>query len=467
MENSINQNQTLQKQVHQNSEQRLDLLSQVADAGSLEQLQRMLSAMHPAEIAHFLESSPIARRHIVWDLIDIKSEGEILIEVSDEVRSNLLDEMESDELLESVRDLDVDDIADILQSLPESLIAETLNGMDRQQRERVEAVLAYDEDTAGGMMDTETLTTRANVSVDVVLRYLRLQDDLLPLTDSLFIIDKYDHYLGILPISKLLTSQPDQMVKDIYHESPAIDDLMASTEVAQLFEDRNYVSAPVVDEHGRLLGRITIDDVVDVIRDESEQSMMNMAGLDGEADLFAPVLTSVKRRALWLGTNLLTAFLAAWVISQFSRTIEEAVALAVLMGIVPSMGGIAGSQTLTLVIRSLALGQISKANTRSLLNNEMLLGLINGIIWALIVFAISSLAFNDTSIGIVIGIAMLLNLLIAPLVGVTLPILLRKFGIDPALAGSVLLTTATDVVGYAAVLGLAALLLPYLRTLFG
>jgi len=421
--------------------------------------------MHPAEIAHFLESSPIARRHVVWDLIDIKSEGEILTEVSDEVRHTLLNEMESGELLESVIDLNVDDIADILQSLPESLIAETLNGMDRQQRERVEAVLAYDEDTAGGMMDTETLTTRANVSVDVVLRYLRLQDDLLPLSDSLFIIDKYNNYLGVLAISKLLTSQPDQMIRDIFDDSPAIDALMASHEVAQLFEDRNYVSAPVVDEYGKLIGRITIDDVVDVIRDESEQSMMNMAGLDGEEDLFAPVLSSVKRRALWLGTNLLTAFLAAWVISQFSRTIEEAVALAVLMGIVPSMGGIAGSQTLTLVIRSLALGQINKTNTRSLLKNEMLLGLINGFIWALIVFAISTFAFKDTSIGIVIGIAMLLNLLIAPLVGVTLPIILRRLGIDPALAGSVLLTTATDVVGYMAVLGLATLFLPYLRTL--
>jgi len=328
----------MEKQVHLNTEQRLDRLSHVADAGSLEQLKIMLSAMHPAEIAHFLESSPIARRHIVWDLIDIESEGEILIEVSDEVRNSLVDEMESEELLESVRNLDVDDIADILQSLPESLINETLSGMDRQQRERVEAVLAYDEDTAGGMMDTETLTTRANVSVDVVLRYLRLQDDLLPLTDSLFIIDKYDSYLGTLPISKLLTSQPDEMVGDIFQESPAIDANMASTEVAQLFEDRNYVSAPVIDNNGKLVGRITIDDVVDVIRDESEQSMMSMAGLDGEEDLFAPVLSSVKRRALWLGTNLLTAFLAAWVISQFSRTIEEAVALAVLMGIVPSMG---------------------------------------------------------------------------------------------------------------------------------
>ena len=467
MENTIKQNQIHHNQVHQNTEQRLERLLEAIDEGSLQQLKHMLSAMHPAEIAHFLESSPITKRRIVWDLIDIENEGEILIEVCDEVRSTLVDEMKTDELLESVKNLDVDDIADILQSLPESLIKETLSGMDRQQRKRVETVLAYDENTAGGMMDTATLTTRANVSVDVVLRYLRLQDDLLPLTDSLFIIDKYENYLGVLPISKLLTNQPEQMVSNIIEESPAIDANMASTEVAQLFEDHNYVSAPVVNEEGKLLGRITIDDVVDVIRDESEQSMMSMAGLDGEEDLFAPVLSSVKRRALWLGTNLLTAFLAAWVISQFSRTIEEAVALAFLMGIVPSMGGIAGSQTLTLVIRSLALGQISKANTQSLLNNEMLLGLINGIIWALIVFAISAFAFDDTSIGIVIGMAMFLNLLIAPLVGVTLPIILRKFGIDPALAGSVLLTTATDVVGYAAVLGLATLLLPYLRSIIG
>lgn len=454
--------------VHQNTEQRLEKLSQAIDAGSLDQLKKLLNAMHPAEIAHFLESTPISRRHYIWDLVNKDYEGEVLIELSEEVRANLVDDMESEELLETVKNLEVDDIADLLQSLPEKLIVETLNGMDRQQRMRVEAVLAFDEDSAGGMMDTQALTTRANVSVDVVLRYLRLQDELLPLSDSLFIIDQFGKYLGILPISKLLTSQPDDMVSDIMiTDVPAIAADMESHEVAQLFEDRNYVSAPVVDNEGNLLGRITIDDVVDVIRDESEKSMMSMAGLAKEEDLFAPVFSSVKRRALWLGTNLLTAFLAAWVISQFAETIEAAVALAVLMGIVPSMGGIAGSQTLTLVIRSLALGQISSSNTSSLINNELLLGLINGIIWALIVFAISAIAFNDTSIGIIIGIAMLLNLLVAPLVGVILPIILRKLGIDPALAGSVLLTTATDVVGYAAVLGLATLLLPYLRTVFG
>ena len=257
----------MKNQVHQNTQQRLERLFQAVDAGSLVQLRRMLNSMHPAEIAHFLESSPISRRHILWDLIETENEGEILVELTEEVRADLVEEMESEELLESLKNLDVDDIADLLQSLPETLIVETLSGMDRQQRERVEAVLAYDEDTAGGMMDTQALTTRANVSVDVVLRYLRMQDDLLPLTDSLFIINQFGNYLGVLPISKLLTSQPDQMVSEIVEESPAIDANMASSEVAQLFEDRNYISAPVVDESGKLLGRITIDDVVDVIRD--------------------------------------------------------------------------------------------------------------------------------------------------------------------------------------------------------
>jgi len=456
----------MKKQLHQNTEERLDNLSKAIKSGSLAQLQSMINAMHPAEIAHLLESSPPARRQYLWDLIDSENEGETLIELGEEVRASLIDDMESGELLEAVKDLDVDDTADFLQGLPNQLIEETLSGMDRQQRERVEAVLGYHEDTAGGMMDTEVVTTRADVNIDVVLRYLRIQDELPSHTDSLIIIDKYDKYIGTLAIADLLTSQPDVQVHDIMDKNqPAIPANMSSTEVASLFEDRNLISAPVVDENSNLLGRITIDDVVDVIRDESEHSMMSMAGLNEEEDLFAPVIPSVKRRALWLGTNLLTAFLAAWVINQFTDTLESAIALVVLMSIVPSMGGIAGSQTLTLVIRGIALGQISKSNTKSLLIKELLLGLINGVIWAVIVFAISVLFFHDTSIGIVVAIAMLLNLLIAPLTGVLLPIALRKVGIDPALAGSVLLTTVTDVVGYAAVLGLATLLLPYIRTL--
>jgi len=453
-------------QLHQNTEQRLERLSTAIESGSLSDLQRMLNAMHPAEIAHLLESSPPARRQYLWDLIDTENEGETLIELGEEARATLVDEMESGDLIEAVKDLEVDDVADFLQGLPNRLIEQTLSGMNRQQRERVEAVLGYHEDTAGGMMDTDVITTRANVNVDVVLRYLRMQNNLPSHTDALIIIDKYDKYVGILSISKLLTSQPDVPVEDIMDsDQPAIPATMSSTEVASLFEDRNLISAPVVDHNANLLGRITIDDVVDVIRDEAEHSMMGMAGLNEEEDLFAPVIPSVKRRALWLGTNLLTAFLAAWVINQFTETLESAIALVVLMSIVPSMGGIAGSQTLTLVIRGMALGQIGRSNTRSLLIKELLLGLINGVIWAVVVFVISVLFFDDISIGIVVAIAMLLNLLIAPLTGVLLPIALRKVGIDPALAGSVLLTTVTDVVGYAAVLGLATVLLPYIKSL--
>lgn len=451
-------------QLHQNTEQRLARLRNTIESGSLSQLQSMLNAMHPAEIAHLLESSPPARRRYLWDLVEPENEGETLIELGEEARTSLIDVMESNDLVEAVKDLEVDDVADFLQGLPDRLIEQTLSGMSRQQRERVEAVLAYDEDTAGGMMNTDVITTRANVCVDVVLRYLRMQDKLPTHSDSLIIIDEYNKYLGILPISILLTSQPDATVDSIMdNQQSAIPANMPSTEVASLFEDRNLVSAPVVDESSNLLGRITIDDVVDVIRDEAEHSMMSMAGLNEEEDLFASVIPSVKRRAIWLGTNLLTAFLAAWVINQFTETLESAIALVVLMSIVPSMGGIAGSQTLTLVIRGMALGQIDSGNTRSLLIKELLLGLINGVIWALVVFVISVMFFDDTSIGIVVAIAMLLNLLIAPLTGVLLPISLRKLGIDPALAGSVLLTTVTDVVGYAAVLGLATLLLPYIR----
>ena len=456
----------MENQVHQNTEERLERLSDAIETGSLVQLKSMINAMHPGEIAHLLESSPPTRRRFLWELIEPENEGETLLELGEEARASLVGEMESGALIEAVKDLDVDDIADFIQSLPDALIEETLDGLSRQQRHRVEAVLVYDEDTAGGMMDTQVLTTRTDVTVDVVLRYLRMQDELPSHSDSLIIIDKYEKYLGVVSLSDLLTSQPEETLQAISdYDFPAIPADMSSREVASLFEDRDLITAPVVDSTGKLLGRITIDDVVDVIRDDAEHSMMGMAGLNEEEDLFAPVLTSVKRRALWLGTNLLTAFLAAWVIKQFTETLEAAIALAVLMSIVPSMGGIAGSQTLTLVIRGIALGQIVKSNTSSLLTKELLLGLINGIIWAVVVFAISVFIFHDIGIGIVMAIAMLLNLLLAPLAGVLLPIVLRKLNIDPALAGSVLLTTITDIVGYMAVLGLAALLLPYIRAI--
>ncbi len=448
---------------HQSSEQRLELLYNAIDSGSLFQVQRMLNAMHPAEMADLIEASPRGRRELIWEMIEPDNEGEVLIELSEDVRNSLVEEMDTGEIIHAIKDLDDDDMADFLQGLPDTLIAQTLAGMDRQDRIRLEAVLGYDEDTAGGLMDTQTITVRADVSLDVVLRYLRRLDELPSHTDNIIVVNRYDRYLGILPLSTVLTGQPDELVVDVMntHQNPIPAD-KSSQQVARLFEDRNLISAPVVDDNHKLLGRITIDDVVDIIREEAEHSVMSRVGLDDEEDLFAPVFISARRRAIWLGTNLMTALLAAWVISRFEATIESTVALAILMGVIPSMGGVAGTQTLTLVIRGLALGQLGKSNRRSLLLKELLISLINGIIWAIAVFSIATFAFGNIGIGIVIGLAMIINLLAASGSGVFLPIIMRYFHIDPALAGGVVLTTITDIVGFAAVLGLASLILPML-----
>ncbi|MGB0846769.1 MAG: magnesium transporter [Thiolinea sp.] len=448
---------------HQSSEQRLELLYEAIDSGSLFQVQRMLNAMHPAEMADLIEASPRGRRELIWELIEADNEGEVLIELSEDVRNSLVGEMDTGEIIHAIKDLDDDDMADFLQSLPDTLISQTLAGMDRQDRIRLEAVLGYDEDTAGGLMDTQTTTVRADVSLDVVLRYLRRLDELPSHTDNIIVVNRYDRYLGILPLSTVLTGQPEELVVDVMDtQQNPVPASTSSQQVARLFEDRNLISAPVVDENHKLLGRITIDDVVDIIREEAEHSVMSRAGLDDEEDLFAPVFISTKRRAIWLGTNLMTALMAAWVISQFEATLEATVSLAILMGVIPSMGGVAGTQTLTLVIRGLALGQLGKSNRRSLLVKELLVSLMNGIIWAIVIFGIATFAFGNYAIGIVIGLAMIVNLLAASGSGVFLPIIMRYLHIDPALAGGVVLTTITDIVGFAAVLGLATLLLPLL-----
>lgn len=455
--------------IQQNYEERLAFLHDSIESGSLFRIQRMLNSLHPGEIAHLIESSPPEKRKIVWELVEQENEGEVLVELVDEVRASLVEDMDVGELKEAVRGLDADDMADFLQSLPDTVIHQTLASMDLQDRERVQAVLGYHEDTAGGLMDTTTVTVRPDVTVDVVLRYLRRQKELPTHLDTLYVVNKHNTYLGSLSLATLLTHQPDEIVQDIMDtEHFIIPAHMPSPEVALIFEDRDLISCPVIDESSnRLLGRITIDDVVDVIRDEAEHSVMSMAGLNEEDDLFAPVISSAKKRAVWLGTNLLTAFMAAWVIGQFETTINSAIALAALMGVIPSMGGIAGSQTLTIVIRGMALGQITKTNTSSLFSKEILIGLLNGIIWAAVVFAVSAIVFGQPSIGMVVAMAMLLNLIAAPAAGVMLPVVLKRLGIDPALAGSVLLTTVTDIVGYAAVLGLAALTLPYWQSLLG
>ncbi|MEZ5451587.1 MAG: magnesium transporter [Thiothrix sp.] len=448
----------------QNSEQRLKAIDDAIESGALFQVRRALNALHPAEIADMLEAAPHGQRELIWELVEQENEGEVLIELSEDMRHSLVEEMDAGEILNAIKDLDYDDMADFLQSLPDEIIQQTLDGMDRQDRERVEAVLAYDENTAGGIMDTETVTVRADVTLDVVFRYLRHQHELPTHTDNLIVVSRYDQYLGILPLVDLLTSQPDLTVGAVMStDLPGIPADMPARNVARLFEDHNLVSAPVVDGSGKLLGRVTIDDVVDIIREEAEHSVMSMAGLDDEEDLFAPIISSSRRRAIWLGTNLITALLAAMVISRFEGTLEAKVALAFLMGVIPSMGGVAGTQTLTLVIRGLALGQLGQSNTRSLFFKELAVSLINGILWGAAIFFVAWFFMQDAGIGVVIGIAMVINLLAAAVSGVYLPIIMRKLNIDPALAGGVVLTTVTDVVGFAAVLWLATLLLPLFR----
>ena len=442
------------------TQNRLEILSQALASGAAGKVRRLVHNLHPAEIGDLLESLPQGPRVILWELVDADDRGEVLLHVNDEVRAGLIKEMEPGELVAMTEGLDTDDLADLLADLPGAVIHEVLRVMDLQNRHRLEAVLSYPEDTAGGMMNVDTVTVRADVSLDVVLRYLRLRGNIPDLTDSLMVVNRYDKYLGLLPLTTLLTSDPDKTVAEVMdREIEGIRADLPDVEVAKIFQDRDLISAPVVDSNGKLLGRITIDDVVDVIRDEADHSLMSMAGLDEEDDIFAPVITSATRRGVWLGINLITAFLASWVIGLFEGTLEKVVALAVLMPIVASMGGIAGSQTLTLVIRGMALGKIGKSNARWLMLKELAVGTLNGVLWAVIVAAIAMAWFQSTDIGLIIGAAIVINLVCAAVAGFSIPIVLQRFGIDPALAGSVLLTTVTDVIGFMAFLGLGTLFL--------
>ena len=440
--------------------QALEALSQALETGTLQKARRMLNNLRPAEIAKLLESLPPVEREIIWELVEPENDGEVLLHVGEEVRNHLIQDMDPEDLAMASEHLDIDDLADFVQSLPNTLIDPLLQSLDQQHRERLESVLSYPEDSAGGMMDTDTITVRAAVTVDVVLRYLRRLGDLPSHTDKLIVVNRHNKYLGTLAINRLLTADPSSTVADLMDPSTeAIPANLPATEVASLFETHDLISAPVVDENRVLLGRITIDDVVDVIREEADHSVLSMAGLADEEDLFAPVLPSARRRAVWLGINLGTAFLASWVVGQFEQTLEQIVAIAVLMNVVASMGGIAGSQTLTLVIRGITLGQVQPNNRMWLLNKELLVGFLNGLMWALVVAVIAVLWFQDINIGVVIAAATIINLLAAGLSGVAIPLILRRMKIDPAIAGSVILTTVTDVVGLFAFLGLATLFL--------
>ena len=438
----------------------LKLLSQALESGRLGPVRRLVNTLTPAEIGDLLESLPLEQRLIVWGLVDAEDDGEVLVHVGDEVRESLIRDMDPEELVAAADTLDIDDLADLVEDLPGHLVDEVLKSMDRENRERLEQVLSYEEDTAGRLMNPDLVTVRADVTVDVVLRYLRMRGELPTNTNHVYVVSRRHQYLGRIGLSTLVTADPDALINELMDTEVApIRAETTSEDVAKHFADHDLISAPVVDENNVLLGRITVDDVVDVIREEAEETVKSLAGLSADEELFTPATRAVRRRAIWLGVNLLTAFVAASVIGRFEAALEEIVALAVLMPIVASMGGNAGLQAMTLTVRGLALGQLAGGNIRVLLSKELLVGLMNGALWALVVATAAYLWFGNPLISAAIGGAMVINLFLAALAGVLVPVTLQRMQVDPAIAGSIVVTTVTDVMGFFSFLGLGTLLL--------
>ncbi len=431
------------------------------EASNHEDAIEQLKDLHPGEIALLLEAIKPKDRSVIWPGIKASIQGEVLKEVNEDVQSQLIDEMSVDDLVKATENLDTDDLADIVPNLPESAVHSLLLTLDYKHREHLNKVLEYPEDSAGGLMNTDFITVRPDVTISAVIRYLRLLKEMPVDTDQVFVVDRNFTYLGSLLISTILTEEPGQVIMSLIN-SDFSKPILADTdeaEVALLFEQRNLISAPVIDENNQLVGRITIDDVVDVIRDQAEHSVMSMVGLDEDEDVFAPIIQSTMRRSIWLGVNLVTAFIAVYFIGLFEATLQQKIALAILMPVVASMGGIAGTQTLIIVTRGIATGRVTTANIKSLINKEVAVSGLNGIIWSIVIALATYYWFSDIVLSLVIGLAIIVNLVVAAFSGAFLPLLLTKLKIDPALAGGVILTTITDVIGFVAFLGLASLVI--------
>ena len=434
--------------------ERLDLALR---SGALGDVAGILADMSPGDVAYFIASSPPDYRDVLLGFLEPEQEALVVNELPDDLRNAALADRAPEAVAEIVEQLDDDDVADILHELPDDLTGRVLASLDEQYRQRLQTVLSFSDDSAGGLMSTDIITIRADLTLDVVLRYLRRHSEIPSNTDNLIVVNRHGRFVGLLPIGILLVSDPAISVREMMiTDQAAIDVDTPATEVARRFERNDWISAPVVDGNGQLLGRITIDDVVDVIMEEADHSLTSLAGL-AEEDTFASVWQSAPRRAVWLGVNLVTALLASSVINLFQATIEKVVALAVLMPIVASMGGIAGTQSLTILIRAMAMGQINDRNQFWVVGRESLVGALNGMLWALVIAATAAIWFEDLTLGFIIACAMLINLITAGCAGAGLPLALKKLQVDPALAGGVMVTTVTDVVGFLAFLGLATL----------
>ncbi len=423
-------------------------------------LQQQLDELHPADIAFILESLPLDERLAVWQLVKADRDGEILLEVSDAVRDSLIADMDRHEILAAVEPLDADELADLVEDLPSAVLPELMASLDSQQREQVQSALSYEDDQLGALMDFEMVTIREDVSLEVVLRYLRRWDELPAQTDKLFVINQDNVLTGVLPLHWLLVNPPEKMVSEVM--APDVNTFHPTddaNEAAQAFERYDLVTAPVVDQSGHLIGRITIDAMVDVIREESESEALGRVGLREEEDIFASVWASIRNRWLWLAVNLMTAFIASRVISLFEGSIERLVALAALMPIVAGIGGNSGNQTITMIVRALALNQISADSAKRLWRKELTVSLLNGLVWGGVIGLVAWLLYDSVSLGVVMTVAMTLNLLLAAFAGVGIPMFMARFGRDPALGSSVLITAMTDSGGFFIFLGLATIFL--------
>jgi len=445
----------------QHSEKKLGQLISDLERDQITSIQQTLTSLHPSEIARLLESLTPGKRKIIWQLVDQDDEGDVLKELVEDVRHNLIGEMDATELIAATQDMELDDLADLLVDLPETVTEQVITALDRQDQIRLESVMSYDEDTAGGLTNPRIISVRRGITIEVLMRYLKRLNKLPEHTNYIYIVNRNDEYLGALKLVDLFLEDKNKPIETIMDES--VKAMLADVDVKQVaidFQNLDLISMPVIDEKNRLLGQITVDDVVDVIQDQVNSEIFNMAGLDDEDDIFAPVILSTKRRAVWLGMNLITAFVVAGAIGLFQEILQQIVILAVLMPIVASMGGVAGNQTLILVIRGIAMGKIQRSNARKLLVKESSVALLNGFTWSIVVSVLAVVLFQTTwEIGLIVGAAMLLNIFASAIAGVSIPFLLKKMGIDPALAGGVLMITLTDVLGFVTFLGLATLFL--------
>jgi magnesium transporter len=446
--------------VHRQTGPRHELVETLVHKQHLVELEKRLNQMHPADVAYILEALPLAQRLQVWDLVRAERDGEILLEVSEPVRETLIAHMDRDELVAAAETLDTDEIADIAPDLPREVIADVFNLLPIEEREQLRAALSYPEDTVGALMDFGMVTIREDVTLEVVLRYLRRIGELPSHTDTLFVVDRQNALRGILSLNQLLLNEPETQVSALVQRDVATfhpdDD---AHQAAEAFERYNLISAPVVDPGGRLSGRLTVEAVMDYIRETTDTELLKMGGLREEEDIFAPVWNSLRNRWTWLALNMVTAFIASRVIGAFEGSIERIVALAALMPMVAGIGGNSGNQTITMIVRALALGQITGANARKLFGKELLIALVNGLLWGTILGVVAFLLYNNFALGMVMMAAMTLNLLLAALAGVTIPFVMHKFGRDPAVGSSVMITALTDSGGFFIFLGLATLFL--------